>query len=93
MKAEQCVSVTELRRKTGDFIGKDTLAEQFIFIGSKPRNVLLTMKRYEELKRIEESYYEQELDIQFIPVGSLSPDQKKEYEAAISRKNSEFVDL
>lgn len=93
MRAEQCVSITELRKKTGAFIGKDSLAEQFVFIGSRPTNVLLTMERYEELRKIEDMLYERNLDLQFSPYDSLSEAEKTEHNTAINRDNSTFVDF
>ena len=93
MYTEQCISVTDLRRKTGHFIWKDVNAEQFIFVGSKPTNVLLTMKRYEELRRIEENVYEQNLDFHFVPYNELSQKEQEAYDRAIQRDNNSFVNL
>jgi hypothetical protein len=93
MHAEQCLSVTDLRRKTGTFIGKDTYAEQFVFVGSKPTNVLLTMKRYEELRRIETALYEQNLDLHFVPHSELSKEEQDRYNTAITKDKSSYVSI
>ena len=93
MYADQCISITDLRRKTGSYIGADVPWEQFIFVGSKPTNVLITMSRYEELKRLEDRLYEEELDFHFVPYTSLTDDEKSEYDTAIKTPNSSFIDL
>lgn len=93
MRFEQCISVTELRRKTGSFIGKGSMSERFVFVGSKPTNVILSMERYEALQKIEESFYEQQLDIRFVQFDVMSASEKKEYDTASKRDNSEFVEL
>ncbi len=93
MHSDQCISVTDLRRKTGTFIGKDTYPEQFVFVGSKPTNVLLTMKRYEELRKIEAALYEQDLDLHFVPYAKLSKKEQDSYNAVIQKDNSSFVNF
>ena len=93
MYSNQCISVTDLRRKTGNFIGKDTNPEQFIFVGSKPTNVLLTMKRYEELRKIEDALYEKNIDFNFIPYSELSPKEQVSYNTAITKDRSCFVSI
>ncbi|MDD2916620.1 MAG: hypothetical protein PHH70_02110 [Candidatus Gracilibacteria bacterium] len=93
MHSDQCISVTDLRRKTGTFIGKDTYAEQFVFVGSKPTNVLLTMKRYEELRKIEAALYEQDLDLHFIPYEKLSQEEQEKYNTARAKDRSCYVSI
>lgn len=93
MHTDQCISVTDLRRKTGNFIGKDTYAEQFVFVGSKPTNVLLTMKRYEELRKIEDALYEQNLDFNFVPYAKLSKKEQEAYDAAMVKDRSDYVSI
>ncbi len=93
MRSEQCISVTELRRKTGTFVGKGSLPERFVFVGSKPTNVILSMERYEALQRMEELFYERQLDVRFVQFESLSDSEKTECDVAMKRGNSEFVDL
>ncbi len=92
MYANQCISVTDLRRKTGNYIGKDTNPEQFIFVGSKPMNVLLTMKRYEELRKIEDTY-EQNLDVHFVPYEELSKIEQEKYNEATTKDRSCYVSI
>ena len=93
MYSEQCISVTDLRRKTGSYIGHDTYPEQFIFVGSKPTNVLMTMKRYEELRRIEDTLYERDLDLQFVPYSELSLGEQQRYDRVAELTNSSFIDF
>lgn len=93
MHSDQCISVTDLRRKTGNFIGKDIYPEQFVFVGSKPTNVLLTMKRYEELRKIEAALYEQDLDLHFVPYEELSQKEQEKYTAARAKDRSCYVSI
>lgn len=93
MHSDQCISVTDLRRKTGNFIGKNTYPEQFVFVGSKPTNVLLTMKRYEELRKIEEALYEQNLDLHFVPYQELSKEEQDKYNTARAKDRSCYVSI
>ena len=92
MYADQCISVTELRRQTGKYIGNNQ-PEQFIFVWSKPENVLLTMTRYEELKRMEERLYEQELDFHFVPYGELSQEDQERYDKAKQEPISSYINF
>ena len=93
MYSDQCLSVTDLRRKTGSFIGKDSLDEQFVFVGSKPTNVLLTMKRYEELRRMEDALYEQSLEIGFVPYEKMSKEEKDMYDCAVEKDRSCYINI
>ena len=93
MYSDQCISVTDLRRKTGNFIGKNTHAEQFVFVGSKPMNVILTMKRYEELRKIEDAIYEQNLDVHFVPYEKLSKKEQEKYNIARAQDRSDYTSI
>ncbi len=93
MYADQCISITELRRKTGQYIGNPKQREQFIFVGSKPTNVLMSMERYEELKRMEESLYEAELDLHFVPYSELSVEEQSRYDEAKKEPVSSYIDF
>lgn len=92
MYADQCISVTELRRQTGKYIGNNQ-AEQFIFVWSKPENVLLTMARYEELKRIEERLYGAELDLHFVWYDALSQADQERYNNAKKEPISSYINF
>ncbi len=92
MYADQCISVTDLRRKTGQYIGNNH-HEQFIFVGSKPTNVLITMSRYEELKRLEDRLYMEELDLHFVPYTELSEEDKNRYDLAKKEPLSTYINL
>ena len=93
MYSDQCISITDLRRKTASYIGSDVPSEQFIFVGSKPMNVLITMSRYEQLRRMEDVLYEQDLDFHFVPYNELSEEEKRAYDKNIARDNSLFIDF
>ncbi len=93
MRSDQCISITDLRRKTTEYIGAGVPTEQFVFVGSRPTSALLTIQRYEELKKIESAHYEMSMDIDFIPFEDLDIPQKQEFTDAIARKNSQFVDF
>lgn len=51
------------------------------------------MERYEALQKIEESFYEQQLDFRFVPLDLMSPSETREYAEASKRDNSDFVNL
>ncbi len=92
MYADQCISVTDLRRKTSSFIG-NAKDEQFIFVGSKPTNVLISMSRYEEFRRMEDALYEKELDLHFVAYAELDEEGKNRYDRAKQEPLSSYVNL
>ncbi len=51
------------------------------------------MERYETLQKIEESFYEQQLDVRFVPLDSMSLSETREYTEASKRDDSDFVEL
>lgn len=51
------------------------------------------MKRYEELRRIEDILYEKNLDFSFSPYENLSREEKSEYDTQISKDNNSFVNF
>jgi hypothetical protein len=53
----------------------------------------MSMQRYEELKKLEENLYEQELHLHFVPYDSLSHAEKNEFDVAIKKSNSSLVDF
>ena len=51
------------------------------------------MTRYEELKRMEERLYEQELDFHFVPYGELSQEDQERYDKAKQEPISSYINF
>jgi prevent-host-death family protein len=52
MRAEQCVSVTELAKNTSSIIKRTPkIGVQYVFVNNKPEAVILSMQEYENIEQ------------------------------------------
>jgi len=51
------------------------------------------MERYEELKRLEDRLYREELDLHFVPYEELSPEDRQRYDIAKKEPLSSYIDF
>lgn len=85
MLKEQCISVTDLRTKTKEYLESLKESEKYIFVNNKPRAVLMDIDEYENLR--------QDYRLQELPLSQVTPAMKKLVEETRKMDPSEFVNI
>lgn len=85
MFKEQCISVTDLRTRTKEYLESLKEGEKYIFVNNKPRAVLMDIDEYENLR--------QDCRLQELPLSQVTPEMKKLAEETAKMDPSEFIDI
>ena len=85
MLKEQCISVTDLRTKTKEYLESLKESEKYIFVNNKPRAVLMDIDEYEE------NFVDYRLHR--LPEKEVTPALRKKMEKASKMNSDEFLNL
>jgi len=87
MRAEQCISVTELSKNTSGIIHRASqLGTQFVFVNNKPQAAILSMEQYE-------AFQKQMVEFGMVERKDLSSETKAMYDRAKKLPKNSFVDF
>lgn len=87
MRADQCISVTELSKNTSGVIRRaSNVGTQYVFVNNKPQAVILSMAEYEALES-------RSVEFGTVLYSELSPETKTMYDQAKKQPKISFVDF
>jgi hypothetical protein len=87
MRANQCVSVTELAKNTSGIIRRSSeVGTQYVFVNNKPQAVILSMEQYEIFENMIVEFGETERQ-------NLSTDTQTMYDKAKKLPKDAFIDF
>ena len=88
MRAEQCISITELSRNTSGIVNRvPKMGVQYIFSNNKPKAVLLSMEEYNALQE------GQMTELRTMSYNEMSDEAKQMYEESKNTPRESFIEF